>query len=270
MDFMILASAPWSEWLLPGLAAAAYGVAAFGARMPPALVRITLLLAWLLHAVVIAAGLLSASPHFGFAQASSITVWLMMTVYLVESRLLPQLKSYFMLAGFGSVALVLTVLFPGQPLPASQSALLPLHWAFGIAAYGLFAVAVAHGWLMSRAEARIRQAKAPDAGLPLLKLERLTFRFVTAGFVLLTATLLAGALFGEVLYGSAHLGWRWDHKRVFALLSWLVFATLLFGRWQFGWRGKRALRMLYAGAALLLLAYVGSRFVVEVVLERAA
>ena len=106
--------------------------------------------------------------------------------------------------------------------------------------------------------------------MPLLKLERLTFRFVAAGFVLLTATLLAGTLFGEVLYGSAHIGWRWDHKRVFALLSWLVFATLLFGRWQFGWRGKRALRMLYAGAALLLLAYVGSRFVVEVLLERVA
>ena len=268
---MILASAPLSEWLLPGLAAVAYGVAAvFGTRMSPALVRITLLLAWVLHGAVIVTGLTSKAPHFGFAQACSITVWLMMTVYLVESRLLPQLKSYFTMAGFGTLVLVLTMLFPGQALPASHSALLPLHWAFGIAAYGLFAVAVAHGWLMSRAEARIRQAKAPDAGVPLLKLERLTFRFVAAGFVLLTATLLAGTLFGEVLYGSAHTGWRWDHKRVFALLSWLVFATLLFGRWQFGWRGKRALRMLYAGAALLLLAYVGSRFVVEVMLERAA
>ena len=93
----------------------------------------------------------------------------------------------------------------------------------------------------------------------------ISFRFVTAGFVLLTATLLAGWLFGETLYGRA---WRWDHKAVFSMLSWLTFATLLLGRARFGWRGRNAVRVLYAGSALLLLAYVGSRFVLEVLLER--
>ena len=268
---MILASASLSKLLLPVLAALAYALVALaGTRMRSGALRAALLIAWLLHAAAIAAGLLGTAPHFGFAQACSITVWLMMTVYLVESRLLPQMKAHLAMAGFGTVVLFLTLAFPGQALPPSQSALLPLHWAFGIEAYGLFAVAVAHGWLMSRAEARIRLGQEADSGLPLLKLERLTFRFVAAGFVLLTATLLVGTLFGETLYGKAHLGWRWDHKRVFALLSWFVFATLLFGRWRFGWRGKRALRILYAGAALLLLAYVGSRFVIEVVLGRLA
>ena len=98
-----------------------------------------------------------------------------------------------------------------------------------------------------------------------MTLERLTFRFVTAGFALLTATLVAGLLFGETLYGRA---WRWDHKAVFSVLSWLTFAALLLGRWRFGWRGRTARRMLYVGAALLLLAYVGSRFVLEVLLGR--
>lgn len=106
-----------------------------------------------------------------------------------------------------------------------------------------------------------------DSGLPLLTLERLTFRFVSAGFVLLTATLAAGWLFGEQLYGKA---WVWNHKSVFSLLSWLTFAVLLIGRARFGWRGRSAVRVLYAGAALLLLAYAGSRFVMEVLLERAA
>ena len=90
---------------------------------------------------------------------------------------------------------------------------------------------------------------------------------VTAGFILLTATLLAGWLFGDTLYGRA---WRWDHKAVFSLLSWITFATLLVGRARFGWRGRNAVRVLYAGSALLLLAYVGSRFVMEVVLGRSA
>ncbi len=101
--------------------------------------------------------------------------------------------------------------------------------------------------------------------MPLLTLERLTFRFVVAGFVLLTATLAAGLLFGETLYGRA---WNWDHKAVFSVLSWLTFAVLLIGRSRLGWRGRIAVRVLYAGAGLLLLAYVGSRFVLEVVLGR--
>jgi ABC-type uncharacterized transport system permease subunit len=63
---------------------------------------------------------------------------------------------------------------------------------------------------------------------------------------------------------------RWDHKAIFSLLSWITFAALLLGRSRFGWRGRNAVRMLYAGAGLLLLAYVGSRFVMEVVLGRYA
>jgi ABC-type uncharacterized transport system permease subunit len=59
-----------------------------------------------------------------------------------------------------------------------------------------------------------------------------------------------------------------DHKTAFSVLSWLTFAVLLIGRTRFGWRGKRAVRVLYMGSALLLLAYVGSRFVMEIVLGR--
>jgi MYXO-CTERM domain-containing protein len=94
----------------------------------------------------------------------------------------------------------------------------------------------------------------------LLQLERLTFRFVEAGFVLLTLTLALG------IFTLA--AWRWDHKTVFSLLAWLVFAALLVGRRRRGWRGRQATRWLYGGAALLLLAYVGSRFVLEVMLGR--
>ena len=101
----------------------------------------------------------------------------------------------------------------------------------------------------------------------MLTLERLTFRFVLAGFVLLTATLLAGWLFSETLYGPGKV-WQWNHKTIFSVLAWLAFAVLLIGRARFGWRGRTAVRVLYSAAALLLLAYVGSRFVLEVLLGR--
>ena len=265
---MILASASPASLVLTLAAAAAYAVPAAGAsRLSEQAARIALLTAWLLHAVVLAAGLLGSPPRFGFAPALSVTAWLVLTVYAVERQMFPHLEARWALAGLGSVAVLLTLVFPGSPLHPAASPWLPLHWALGIASYGLFAAAVVHAWMMTRAEKQIRQAADPHAGVPLLTLERLTFRFATAGFILLSATLLAGLLFSETLYGEGR-SFKWDHKTVFSILSWLVFAFLLLGRLRFGWRGRKAVRVLYAGSLLLLLAYAGSRFVLEVVLGR--
>jgi ABC-type uncharacterized transport system permease subunit len=60
----------------------------------------------------------------------------------------------------------------------------------------------------------------------------------------------------------------WNHKTIFTVLSWLTMGVLLWGRWRWGWRGRLAVRTLYVAAGLLLLGYVGSRFVLEVVLHR--
>ena len=196
-----------------------------------------------------------------------MTVWLVLTVYAIERRLFPQLHAHWALAGLGSVAVLLSVVFPGTSYHVIASPWLPLHWALGIASYGLFAAAVVHGWLMVRAERSIRLATQNSTGVPLLTLERLTFRFVEAGFVLLSATLLVGWVFAEILYGPG-LAWKWDHKTVFSLLAWLTFAGLLIGRARLGWRGLKATRVLYLGAGLLLLSYAGSRFVLEVILRR--
>ncbi len=261
---MILPSASPTSLALTAIAAAAYAAPAV-VRLLPEAARRAVLLAWLLHGLLLGWSLLGETPRFGFAPALSVTVWLVAAVYAIESQLYPQLKTRWALSILGAGAVLLALIFPGQPLQASASAWLPLHLALGIASYGLFAVAVVHALLMLRAEERIRQAADPHSGLPLLTLERLTFRFVTAGFVLLSATLLAGLLFDEQLYGTA---WKWSHKTVFSVLSWGVFALLLVGRARFGWRGWRAARLLFTGAGLLLLAYVGSRFVLEIVLER--
>jgi ABC-type uncharacterized transport system permease subunit len=264
---MILASGSVLTHVLAWLAAIGYLVPAvwqgFGDRMG----RLVLLLGWLLHAVVLAISLAGAAPHFGFAPALSVTAWLVGAVYAIESHFYPQLRLRRVLSALAAVAVLLPLLFPGSALHPAASAWLPLHWALGIASYGLFGAAVVHAWMMGRAEDRIRQGADPESGMPLLTLERLTFRFVEAGFALLTATLLVVLAYGETLYGPG-MGLRMDHKSVFTVLSWLTFAALLLGRLRYGWRGRRAVRVLYAGAGLLFLAYVGSRFVMEVVLGR--
>lgn len=162
--------------------------------------------------------------------------------------------------------------FPGQAHATAGSAWAPLHWLTGFASYGLIGAALLHAALLRHAERRLRagtgssgqipspaRPKGQALGMPLLRLESLTLRFVAAGFVMLSLTLVLGAAFAP---------WRWDHKTVFSVLSWAVFAVLLTGRARFGWRGQQAIRWLVAGSTLLLLAYVGSRFVLEIILHR--
>jgi ABC-type uncharacterized transport system permease subunit len=266
---MILTSAsPLALGLSLGVSAA-YAVSAAGAtRSDKTLSRVTVWLAWCFHGVLLSLGLWGGEPRFGFAPALSVTAWLVGLVYALEVYFYPQMRMPWLLSGFGAAAVLLALVFPGNPLNEKASAWLPLHWALGIASYGLFAVAVVHAWLMTRAEARMRTAASGYHGLPLLTMERLTFRFVSLGFALLSATLIAGFFFGTQLYGAGH-AIKWDHKTIFSVLSWMAFALLMVGRFRFGWRGKQAIRVLYFGTGLLLLAYVGSRFVLEVLLERA-
>ena len=264
---MMLSSASPGGLALTLAAAAAYAVPAAGAsRLSEPAARRALLAAWLLHAAALAWSLFGDTPRFGFAPALSVTAWLVLTVYAVERQMFPQLRARWALAFLGAAAVLLALVFPGTPLHVAASPWLSLHWALGVAAYGLFAAAAVHAWLLQRVEYSIRHGSEPQAGVPLLTLERLTFRFATAGFVLLTGTLIAGIFFSEILYGRA---WRWDHKTVFSVLSWVAFAALLVGRLRFGLRGRRAVNVIYIGSILLLLAYVGSRFVLEVVLRRA-
>jgi ABC-type uncharacterized transport system permease subunit len=268
---MILNAGSTSAWVLPGLLAlVAYVVAAALPQRSEGSVRVALVLGWLAHAASIAvdtsgAGTNTTGARFGFAPALSVTLWLVIAVYLIESRSLPLPGVRRSLAVLGLVAVALALLFPGELRPQMLSRWEPLHIVTAIAAYGLFGAAVLHAALLSRADRQMRAlprgatVEGGSVGLPLLRLERLTFRFVVAGFVLLTATLLVGWWFAP---------WQWTHKTVFSLLAWIVFAGLLAGRRVFGWRGPLATRGLYAGAGLLLLAYVGSRFVFEVVLHR--
>ena len=264
---MILASASPVSSILAVLAAVAYALPALGAKhLGNTASRAWITAAWVFHASFIGWTLLGEAPRFGFASALSVTAWLVAAAYAVETQLFPQLQTRWALGALGTGAVVLAWAFPGSPLASTTSAWLPLHLAFGVASYGLFGTAVVHAWFMTRAETKIRKGEDPKSGLPLLTLERLTFRLTLGGFVLLSATLLMGVGFSEAVYGHAL---RWDHKTIFSILAWITFAVLLIGRQTFGWRGQRAVNGLYAGSTLLLLAYVGSRFVIEVILGRA-
>ncbi|HEX2011025.1 MAG TPA: cytochrome c biogenesis protein CcsA [Roseateles sp.] len=247
----------------------AYGAAALTPETTDgAKLRGLLVMAWLAHLAALVldiAGLGLARPgaRFGFAPALSMTLWLVLAVYMVESRFVPLPGARRVLAVLAALAVLLAWGFPGESRPLAVSPWAPLHWVMGLASYGLFGVAVLHAVMLNRAERQMRlKSSKGQTGMPLLRLERLTFQFVGAGVVVLSLALLLGWWF------TPH--WRWDHKNLLSMLGWLVLTGLLTGRRVFGWRGRRATRWLYFGAALLLLAYAGSRFVLEVLLQRSA
>jgi len=260
---MILSSGPIHA--LAWAAAAAYALSALGRAAWGTRAQVAALV---LHGLALAATFVGEADaglgiRWGFAPVLSLTAWLVLAVHFTESRLVPISGLRRIFALIGAVSVLLPLAFPGDVVMVTYSVYAPLHWTLGIAAYALFGVAVVHAALLDRAERQLRQ-KAGDGllGMPLLSLERLTFLFVEAGFVVLTLAIVIG------LFTMAH--WRWgDHKTVLSLASWATFAALIVGRRTRGWRGRQATRWVYAGAVLMLLAYAGSRFVFEVVLQRA-
>ena len=230
-----------------------------------------MLAAWLAQAGTFALVLHGElEPRFGFAQALSVTFWLVAAVYWVESLYYPlqALRSWICL--LAAVSVVLAWWFPGTFAPPyGAGATFALHWAMGIAAYGLFGAAVLHGVMLWSAERSLHRRKGAVAGvsrsLPLLTLEKLTYRLAGVGFVMLTASLIFAATFSDKLFGKP---FELNHQTVFGIASWMIFAVLMGGRVFLGWRGSRALAWLFAGSAFLLLTYVGSRFVLQVILHR--
>jgi len=218
---------------------------------------------WLLYAEIFAAPQL----RFGFAQALSVMLWLTVAICWLESLAYRLAMLLPMALAFAALCAPLPAFFPGRLAPDAYPLEFKLHLVAGMLAYSLFAVAMLHAVLISMVERQLHSSPARVARdlPPLLSLERLVFRLTGAAFVVLTATFAVGVMYSESIAGKAM---KFDHKTVFIVLSWVIFGGLLFGRWLYGWRGRTAFRWTLAGFIALMLAYPGSRFVLEVILAK--
>ena len=221
--------------------------------------------AWLLYSDMFGDG----QFYFGFAQALSIMTLLALLFYGAESYVHPLEGLPALVLPPAAACVLLPVMFPGGVFTAqAQAPAFAAHVAVAMLASAFFAIGAAHAVLMAVLEKRLhshQKATGPVGMPPLLTMERVLFQVLSVGFVLLTLTLASGILFSEEIFGRAM---RLDHKTIFAVLAWVIFAVLLLGRLAYGWRGRAALKGTFAGFAALLLAYVGSRFVIEVILGR--
>jgi len=224
-----------------------------------------LLHGWLLYQSLFGLGAL----NLGLPNALSALFWLTALIYWLVS-LRHQLHSLQAFAlPFAALGVVIQRLWPEtHVLPYADQPLFKVHLTIAFLAYSLLTVAALHALLMAVAERTLHRKssliKLPSFP-PLIAMERLLFQIITLGFSLLTLTLVSGVAFSEQLF---HRAFTFNHKTVFTIISWMIFAALLAGRHFHGWRGRTAVRWTLSGFGVLLLAYVGSKFVLEILLGR--
>ena len=271
-----------------GLAAIAYGILALSLWLPiqkyqrsPHLdrtFRVGLLAALIIHGTgLLLAIILPQGLHIGWALALSAGLWLGMVVFWFESLYLRLDSLLLILLPTAALVSLITALFPeGIIVHHADNDWLRVHLLIALAAYGLSGVAAMHAILITVLDRQLHRPvqaigqqnswyRALDSMPPLMVQETLLFRLIRFAFIVLTLTVLTGiAVSLRVDNQLVPL----DHKTLFTLLSWLTFGALLIGRRLRGWRGRTALRWTLAGFCLLLLAYTGSRFVLDVILQR--
>jgi ABC-type uncharacterized transport system permease subunit len=142
--------------------------------------------------------------------------------------------------------------------------MLDIHIVTSLVAYSLLSIAALQSIMLYVQDAQLHKKHATGGLIqtlpPLETMERLLFKMIGVGFVILTLSLATGFLFIEDLMSQ--------HKTVFSSIAWLLYAVLLWGRWKFGWRGRTAIRWTIAGFIFLFLAYFGSKFVLQIILNK--
>ena len=238
-------------------------------RTPPAAsVRWLLPLALLAHGALIYYSVLGQGDiRLGFGNSLSTIFWLTALVYWLASQGAPLARLQSWVSGLAAVSVLAMAFFTTtHAIPNSQALALRAHLVVSFLAYGLLAVAALHAVLMTMLEKQLHRGFSLQNGAPpLLTLEAMLFRTIGLGFALLTLAVFSGVFFSEELFGAPL---QFSHKVVLAILSWLVFGGLLAGRHFRGWRGRTALVWTITGFTLLLLAYLGTQFVLEVLLGR--
>lgn len=223
----------------------------------------------ILHSWLLYGSLFNGGLNLSFANALSAIFWLTVLIYwLANLKLHLYSLQAFVLPPAAFFVLLQKLMPESHVLPYASQPLFKAHLVIAMLAYSLLTFAALHALLMAAAERNLHNKpvwiKLPDFP-PLVPMEMLLFRVINIGFVLLTLTLISGILFSEQIFGQPL---KFNHKNVFTIISWLVFGGLLLGRYTQGWRGRTAIRWTLSGFVLLLLAYVGSKFVLEILLHR--
>jgi ABC-type uncharacterized transport system permease subunit len=222
----------------------------------------------IIHGLILYPAILTdAGLNLGIFYAASLVAMTTSLLLVLASFIEPVENLGIPVFPTAAVCIGLTLLYPTPHIVSDASAWqLNSHILASLLAYSILGLAVLQALLLAIQDQHLRN-RHPGGFIralpPLQTMESLLFQMIATGFVLLTLALVTGALFLEDIFAQ-HL----VHKTILSIVAWVVFAILLWGRWRFGWRGRTAIRWTIGGFIFLMLAYFGSKFVLELVIGR--
>lgn len=207
-----------------------------------------------------------AGINLGFFDAGTLVTWTILLLLLISALSKPVENLGILLLPLAAVMIVLDIRFHTSHFLSAEAPWgLRIHVLISLLAYSLLAMASVQAILLAVQDHHLRN-RHPGGFIrslpPLQTMEALLFEMIGAGFVLLTLALLSGFMFLEDMFAQ-HL----VHKTVLSIAAWVVFGSLLWGRFKSGWRGQKALIWTLSGFVVLMLAYFGTKFVLELVLS---
>ncbi len=203
--------------------------------------------------------------NLSFFVAGSLIAWGILVVLMISSLSKPVENLGIVLLPLAILAIVLEMHYPSsRTLPTDVPGGLIAHILISLLAYSILALASVQAILLAIQDHHLRH-RHPGGFIralpPLQTMETLLFEMIAIGFALLTLALPTGFIFLDDMFAQ-HL----VHKTILSVISWVVFGTLLWGRFRFGWRGQIAIIWTLAGFVVLMLAYFGTKAVIELVL----
>lgn len=221
----------------------------------------------LLHGLVLYQDLvLPDGLNLGFFNALSLVGWLAAVAVLLASTVGPVENLGIVVLPVSASTALLGLALPSEHVVFHAEPALKSHILLSGLAYALLAMASVQAILLAVQDRALHRGQ-PGGFVrqlpPLVTMESLLFQMIAGGFVFLSLALLTGFLFLDDIFAQ-HL----VHKTVLSITAWLVFGVLLWGRWRHGWRGRTAMRWTLSGFAALVLAYFGSKLVLELILQR--
>lgn len=215
-----------------------------------------------LHAYLVFSLMLNHSlAPLGFVEASSLA-FLMTNMVAAALLVIRPLQTVLIgLFPLSSIAVLASVIVPSDMPSSALEPGVVIHIACSLSANALLAIAAMQAGLVAMQDRQLRTHH--NLGItrwlpPLQKMERLLFELLWIGFAVLSLAIISGFVFLEDMLAQ-HVA----HKTVFTLCAWLVYASLLWGHYQQGWRSRTAVKLTLAGFLLILLAYFGSKFVLQ-------
>ena len=222
-----------------------------------------------LHAAVLYPALQGeVALNLSLTTAFSLVAWIVAVFYLAASLYRPVDNLGVLVMPLTALTMLAAWSWPGQHLIPVSSQWQAIHIVVSLLAYSLLCLAAIQSLLLLAQERGLKRKNTGGfirALPPMETTETLMFQMIALGFGLLTLTVASGLVFAETVFGKP---FRFNHHIVLAIGTWVVYVILLFGRWRLGWRGRPAIRWTLGGFILLVLAYFGSKFVLEVVLGR--